>query len=115
MGPSEGVTTTSSRPHITGCCLEISESVVQVAEQPHPSATKTSSSGLHVRVSKQPCGSGELVVVGGAVPRGRESWRTRENVGRGGNEKEWTNCLGEDRRMFGITGDWSTTTLDPGA
>ena len=24
-------------------------------------------------------------------------------------------CVAEGRRVFGITGDWSTTALDPGA
>ena len=41
-----------------------------------------------------------------------------ENVGQrgpGGNEKDWMDCVAEDRRMFGITGDWSTAALDPGA
>ena len=32
----------------------------------------------------------------------------------GGKEKEWTDCMAEDRRVFGITGDWSTAALDPG-
>ena len=48
-------------------------------------------------------------------PRGscRENWRARENVGRGGKEKQWTDCVAEDRRLFGIAGDASTTALDP--
>ena len=28
--------------------------------------------------------------------------------GRGGKEKEWTNCVQSDIRAFGITGDWKT-------
>ena len=46
----------------------------------------------------------------------RESWRTRENdsMGRGGKEKQWTDCVAEYRRMFGITGDWNTAELEPG-
>ena len=36
--------------------------------------------------------------------------------GPGGKEEEWMDCVAEDyRRVFGITGDWSTTGLDPGA
>ena len=31
-----------------------------------------------------------------------------------GKEKEWTDCVADDLRLFGITGDWSTTVLDPG-
>ena len=40
-----------------------------------------------------------------------------ENAGKrgpGGKEKEWTDCLANDRRLFGITGDWNTAALDPG-
>ena len=40
-----------------------------------------------------------------------------ENAGKrgpGGKEKEWTDCVADDLRLFGITGDWSTSTLDPG-
>ena len=36
----------------------------------------------------------------------------RDNVGRGGRRK--MECVAEDRRVFGITGDWSTAALDPG-
>ena len=31
-----------------------------------------------------------------------------------GEEKEWTDCVADDLRLFGITGDWSTAALDPG-
>ena len=31
--------------------------------------------------------------------------------GRGGKEKEWTNCVQSDIRAFGITGDWKTMAL----
>ena len=40
-----------------------------------------------------------------------------ENAGKrglGGEEKEWTDCVAGDHQVFGITGDWSTATLDPG-
>ena len=40
-----------------------------------------------------------------------------ENVvkrGSGGEEQEWRGYVAEDRRVFGITGDWSTAALDPG-
>ena len=40
-----------------------------------------------------------------------------ENAGKRGpgeEEKQWTDCVAEDRRVFGITGDWRTTALDPG-
>ena len=35
-------------------------------------------------------------------------------MGPGGKEGEWTDCMVEDRRVFGITGDWSAAALDPG-
>ena len=31
--------------------------------------------------------------------------------GRGGKEKEWTDCVQSDIRAFGITGDWKTMVL----
>ena len=31
--------------------------------------------------------------------------------GRGGKEKEWTDCVQSDIRAFGITVDWKATTL----
>ena len=34
--------------------------------------------------------------------------------GPGGEEKEWTDCVADDLRLFGITRDWSTAALDPG-
>ena len=43
----------------------------------------------------------------------RESWTTGGNVGRV-KERQWTDCVAEDLRLFGITGDWSTAALDPG-
>ena len=41
-----------------------------------------------------------------------------ENAGKrapGREEKEWTDCVADDLRLFGVTGDWSTAALDPGA
>ena len=40
-----------------------------------------------------------------------------ENAGKrgpGGKEEKWTDCVAEERRIFGIAGDWSTAALDPG-
>ena len=41
-----------------------------------------------------------------------------ENAGKRGpgeKEKEWTDCVADDLRLFGVTGDWRTAALDPGA
>ena len=41
-----------------------------------------------------------------------------ENAGKrgpGGKEKEWTDCVADDLRLFGVTVDWKTAALDPGA
>ena len=41
-----------------------------------------------------------------------------ENAGKSGpgeKEKEWTACVANDLRLFGVTGDWRTAALDPGA
>ena len=32
--------------------------------------------------------------------------------GRGGKEKEWTDCVQSDIRAFGIAGDWKATALE---
>ena len=45
--------------------------------------------------------SGELENAGKRRPRGKE--------------KEWTDCVSDDLRLFGVTGDWKTAALDPGA
>ena len=44
--------------------------------------------------------SGELEKLGKCEPRWKEKGRT--------------DCVAEDRRLFGITGDWSTAALNPG-
>ena len=33
----------------------------------------------------------------------------------GENGEKWTDCVAEDLRLFGITGNWSTAALDPAA
>ncbi|CAN0326090.1 unnamed protein product, partial [Ascophyllum nodosum] len=41
-----------------------------------------------------------------------------ENAGKRGpgrKEKEWTDCVADDLRLFDVTGDWRTAALDPGA
>ena len=30
-------------------------------------------------------------------------------------QKEWTDCVADDLRLFGVTRDWKTAALDPGA
>ena len=67
----------------------------------------------------------EKVVVGGAVLRMSDYRLPKrvmsgelENTGKdrpGGEEKEWTDCVADKLRLFGIAGDWSTAALDPGA
>ena len=32
--------------------------------------------------------------------------------GRGGEEKEWTDCVQSNIRTFGIAGDWKATALE---
>ena len=41
-----------------------------------------------------------------------------ENAGKrgpGGKGKEWADCVADGLRLFGVTGDWRTAALDPGA
>ena len=87
------------------------------------SRTKTPFSEPNARASKQVyarggcCGRGLYSAwVTTGYPRGscRESSRTRGN-GPGGEEKEWTDCVADDLRLSGVTEDWRTAALDPGA
>ena len=50
---------------------------------------------------------------GGRLPK-RIVFRNLEGAvrrGRGGKEKEWTDCVQSDIRAFGIPGDWKATAL----
>ena len=50
---------------------------------------------------------------GGLLPK-RIVFANLEGVvrrGRGGKEKEWTDCVQSDIREFGIAGDWKATAL----
>ena len=75
---------------------------------------------LDVRVSNNRAhevvvGTGGLLRLG-LSPR-RITLGKLENAGQrqpGEKEKEWTDCVAEAHRVFGITGDWSTAALDPG-
>ena len=63
------------------------------------------------------CGGGALLRMGDhRLPKRIMSGELEnaEKRGPGGEEKEWTDCVADDLRLFGITGDWSTAALDPG-
>ena len=51
---------------------------------------------------------------GGRLPK-RIVFGNLENAmrrGRGGKEKEWTDCIQSDVRAFGIVGDWRATVVE---
>ena len=50
---------------------------------------------------------------GGAHPNERRAAAKANRVrkGRGGKEKEWTDCVQSDIRAFGMTGDWKATAF----
>ena len=48
----------------------------------------------------------------GRVRRAEKRGKTRA---RGRGEKEWMDCVAQNRPMFDIKGDWSTAAQDPGA
>ena len=58
--------------------------------------------------------AGTLIrISGGRLPK-RIKFGNLEGAvrrGRGGKEKEWTDCVQSDIRAFGITGDWKATAL----
>ena len=41
----------------------------------------------------------------------RTQLEKQDHVGRGGGGEEWTDCVADDRWVFGIMGDWSTAAL----
>ena len=45
------------------------------------------------------------------VPRELENTGKRGPLGK---EKQWTDCVAEDRWVFGMKGEWSTAVIDPG-
>ena len=80
-------------------------------------------SELDVRESKQPLlrKRETVVVVGARLRMGNHRFPKRVmsgelgNAGQrgpGGKKKSWTDCVVEDSRVLGITGDWSTFALD---
>ena len=63
-------------------------------------------------------------MVGSAAPYGRSQLNQEGPFGKtaergktwaGGEEKEWTDYVSKNHWVFGITGDWNTVALDPGA
>ena len=62
---------------------------------------------------------------GDSTPHGRQQVTHDNHVGRagghgamcvwggGGEENKWKDCVAEDHRVLGITGDCSTAALDP--
>ena len=47
------------------------------------------------------------------LPKRVMSGELENASGPGGKEKEWTDYVAEDLRVFSITGDWSIVALDP--
>ena len=58
--------------------------------------------------------AGTLIrISGGRLPK-RIVFENLEGAvrrGRGGKEKQWTDCVQSDIRAFGIAGDWKATAL----
>ena len=87
-----------------------SRSLVQVAEQAYPLLQRHRRAN-RMRERRNNRGHGEV-----RLPK-RVVSRELKNAGKRvlrGKEKERMDCVAENRRLFGITGDWSTTALDPG-
>ena len=61
--------------------------------------------------------AGALIQTSGARLPKRIVFGNLERVvrrGRGGKEKEWTDCVPSDIRAFGVAGDWNVTALEAG-
>ena len=85
--------------------------------QRRPSANACESIGTIMRTRKL-LWSGALLRMGDHRLPERVVSRDLEKAGKRGpvgKKKEWTDCVAEDLRLFGITGDWNTAALHPGA
>ena len=100
-----------------------SGSLVQVAEQAHPlvqnALHRTQCESIETTVrTRRLLWAGALLRMGDHRLPKRVMSGELENAGKrgpGGKEKEWTDCVADDLRLFGVTGDWKTAALDPGA
>ena len=97
-------------------------SLVQVAEQAHPLVQRRPSAN-RMREHRNTVRTRRLLWARALLRMGDHRLPKRvmsgglENAGKrgpGGKEKEWTDCVADDLRLFGITGDWSTAALGPG-
>ena len=78
--------------------------------------TKCENIETTVRTRRLLCAGALLHMGDHSLPK-RAMSREIENAGKrgpGGKENEWTDCVKDDLRLFGITGDWSTAVLDAG-
>ena len=100
-----------------------SRSLVQVAEQAHPLVQRCPSPNP-MREIETTVRTRRLLWAGALLRMGDHRLPKRvmsgelENAGKrgpGGKEKEWTDCVADDLRLFGVTGDWRTAALDPRA
>ena len=101
-----------------------SRSLMQVAEQPKPLLQRRPPANRTRKYRSNHAHRNVIVVaVGGVAPHGRPQVTQEGHVARagergttlaGGGGEKWTDCVAKDRRVFGITGDWSTAALDPG-
>ena len=121
-------TTTSSVLHITKMLLQIlggwrrtpNNRISSFKDALH----QTGYEGIEATVgTREFLWAGALLRMGDQTagnPRGsgQESWKTRNNVGRGGEEERIDKLSGRSSsgaRVFGITAGRCTTALDPGA
>ena len=100
-----------------------SRSLVQVAEQAHPLVQRCPSPNPNESIettvrTRRLLWAGALLRMGDHRLPKRVMSEELENAGKrgpGGKEKEWTDCVADDLRLFGVTRDWRTAALDPGA
>ena len=88
-----------------------SRSLVQVAEQAHPLVQRCPSANpmREHRNTRRLLWAGAPLCMGDHRLPKRVTSGELENAGKRGpeeKEKEWTNCMADDVRLFGVTGDW---------
>ena len=71
----------------------------------HGVLNSSSQENAHLTKQKRAGPRGEIELIG-------LTWVCLQLNGRGGKEKEWTDCVQSDIRTFGIAGDWKAMALN---
>ena len=119
-GPFTGNTASNPALHTTGCCSALSRHAArnQTIGVEHPGLETTRCESIETTLLTIILSwAGALIrMSGGRLPKQImfENIEGAVRRGRGGDEKEWANCVRSDVRVFGIAGNWKAVALEAG-